>query len=442
MIKGTAALAIFGGTKAVNDVPKDIFQWPIITEEDENAVLDVLRRQGMSGIDVTKKFEAEICDWLDVKYALGHHNGTAALQAAMYGIGIGHGDEIICPSITYWASALPVFSLGGTVVFADIDPQTLCIDPNDIERHITDRTKAIVVVHYASHPADMDAIMEIAEKHDVKVIEDVSHAQGGTHRGRRLGTIGDVGAMSMMSGKAFAIGEAGMLITNDETVYNRAIAFGHHERITGDPELLPFQGAPLGGYKYRMHQLSSAVGRVQLKHYDKRVEEIDQAMTYFWDALEGTPGIRAHRPQKEEGYRSGGWYYARGLYQAEELGGLSITRFCEALRAEGVDTSPGCNLPLHTHPTFVSADVYGHGRPTRSARSNRTIAQPLGSLPVAEGISAKVFGVPWLKKFRPELIDQYILAFRKVTANYKKLLADDPGNPEQIGGWGTFVVRQ
>ena len=156
----TEKLALLGGNKAVSKNPGNMFTWPIITQEDEAAALDVLRRGAMSGTEVTRQFEADFRQWLDVKYALAFNNGTASLQAAMYGCGIGVGDEVIGPSISYWASALQVFSLGGTVVFADIDPVTLCIDPNDIEHRISERTKAIMVVHYLGHPADMDAIME------------------------------------------------------------------------------------------------------------------------------------------------------------------------------------------------------------------------------------------------------------------------------------------
>ncbi len=152
-------LAIFGGPKAVQSDPGDMFTWPIITAEDEDAVLEVLRRGAMSGLDVTKEFEREFAEWQGSKYALAFNNGTAALQAAMFGCKVGVGDEIICPSVTYWASALPCFSLGATVVFAEIDPDTLCIDPQDIEARITERTRAIVVVHYLGHPADMDPIM-------------------------------------------------------------------------------------------------------------------------------------------------------------------------------------------------------------------------------------------------------------------------------------------
>ncbi len=437
-------LALLGGTKTVKEEHAEMFKWPIMTEEDEAAALAVIRSGAMSGTDITKQFEKEFAQWLGMQYALGFNNGTSSLLAAMYGCKVGVGDEIICPSVTYWASALPAYSLGATVVFAEIDPTTLCLDPNDLEHRITERTKAIVVVHYLGHPADMDAIMAIAQKHNIKVIEDVSHAMGGYYKGQRVGTIGDVGAMSLMSGKSLAIGEAGIFVTNDREIYERAIAFGHYERFNDDiqtEELKPYAGLPFGGYKFRMHQVSSAIGRVQLKYYDERIAEIDKAMNYFWDCLEGVPGIKAHRPAKNSDSTMGGWYAVRGHYIPEELDGLSVTRFCEAVRAEGVPIDAGCNLPLHLHPLQHVVDVYGHGRPTVIANTGRDIRQPAGSLPISENIASRVYTVPWFKQYKPDIIDQYVEAFRKVIANYKELLDGDTGNPKRIGSWNFFKQK-
>ena len=438
----TSKLALFGGGPAVQGDYKELFTWPIITDEDEAAVLDIIRRGAMSGMDVTKQFEQEFSDWIGLKYSLAHSTGTAALQCAMWGCKVGVGDEIICPSVTYWASALQVFSLGGTVVFADIEPDTLCIDPDDIEHRITDRTKAIMVVHYLGYPADMDRIMPIARKHGLKVIEDVSHAHGGLYKGRMVGTFGDVAAMSLMSGKSLPIGEAGILCTNDLEIYERAIAFGHYERYNAEiqtPDLKPYYGLPLGGYKYRIHQMSSAVGRVQLKHYDARHKEIDKAMNHFWDLLEGVPGLRGQRPPKGSGSTKGGWYAPHGILVSEELGGLSITRFTEAVRAEGCPTGAGANKPLHLHPVFTECDIYGHGKPTIIANSNRDLRQYKGDLPVSEATGERVYSIPWFKHFRPEVIEQYANAFRKACESYEELLPGDPGNPDNIGAWHFFA---
>ncbi|MGI6335923.1 MAG: DegT/DnrJ/EryC1/StrS family aminotransferase [Clostridiales bacterium] len=435
-------LALFGGPKAVTLPAGNIFDWPIITKEDEDACLEVLRKGGMSGTDVTMKFEEEFAAWNGVKYALGFSSGTASLQAAMYGVGIRRGDEMIMPSLTYWASGLQLFSLGATPVFANVDRDTLCIDPADIEHRIGPRTKAIMCVHYVGHPCDMDAICAIAKKHNLKVIEDISHAQGGLYKGRKLGTFGDVAALSLMSGKSLATGEAGMLITNDRYIYEHAMCLGHYERMTEKnltcEDLLPYVGLPMGGYKYRMHQLSSAVGRVQLKYYDARCEEIRRAMNYFWDCLEGVPGLRAHRTAKDSGSNMAGWYAAKGLYRPEELGGLSVTRFCEAAAAEGAPASPGCNLALHTHPLFHEADVYGDGKPTRIAFSDRDVRELDADLKPSVDIGALTYNIPWFKHYVPEIIEQYAEAYKKAALNYKELLPGDHGNSKKLGGFHFF----
>lgn len=432
-------LALFGGQPAVKNTSDDIFQRNI-TKEMEEAVLKVLREWKMSSTDITKEFEKAFANWHKMKYGLGCNTGTSALHCAMFGIGIGEGDEIICQSITYWASCLPAFSLGATVVFADIDPETLCINPDDIEHRITPRTKAIVVVHYAGYPADMDRILPIARKNNLKVIEDVSHAHGALYKGKMVGTFGDVSAFSLMSGKSFATGEAGIMLTNDRDIYERAILFGHYERHSDieNPEFKKFSGLPWGGYKYRMHQMSSAIGLVQIKQFQIDMVETDKAMNYFWDLLEGYPGIRPHRPPKGSGCTKGGWYASLGRYIKEELGGLSISRFCEALRAEGVGWAyPGCNKPLHKHPLFQNVDVYRRGKPTRIAFSAIDVREWDKNLPVAESLQKKVFAIPWFKHFWPERIKEYADAFKKVIENYKELVPGDKGDPEDLGGWFT-----
>ncbi len=430
-------LALHGGPPAVASDPADIFDWPIVTEEDEAAVLDVLRRGAMSGTDVTKEFEGDFAAWAGLEYALGYCNGTASLCAAMWACGVGAGDEVICPSMTYWASCASALSLGATVNFADIGRDTLCVDPEDLEHRIGPRTRAIIVVHYSGYPCDMDPIMEIAGRHGVRVIEDVSHAQGSLYKGRLTGTIGDIGCMSLMSGKSLAAGEAGIMGTNDRGLYERCIAYGHYSR-TGAPSnynpvdaqvtdtyLRQFSGISISGAKHRMNQTCAAMGRVQLKHYPERIKEIQKAMNRFWDLLEDVPGLRAHRPPKGSGSTMGGWYNARGLYAAEEVGGLPCETFCAAVEAEGVGScAPGANSPLHTHNLFHVADLFNTGKPTAISFGARDVRQGRGSLPVAENIEEIAFGVPWFKHDRPEIIEEHAAAFRKVAENADQLAGD------------------
>jgi perosamine synthetase len=434
MTASRGKLALLGGPKTLAEEPVDIFRWPMVTAEDEAAVLDVLRNGSMSGNNITKLFEQEFAAWLGMKLALAYPNGTEAIRAALWACGVGAGDEVICPSMTYWASCASVLSLGAAVNFADIDPESLCINPGDIEHRIGPRTRVVVVVHYAGHPCDMDPIMAIARKHGVRVLEDVSHAHGTLYKGRKVGTFGDIAAMSMMSGKAFAIGEGGMMVTNDRGLYERCISYGFYERtgvasrwnapdaqITLD-ELKPFAGVPLGGFKHRLNQTCAAMGRVQLKHYPQRMQAIQDAMNRFWDLLDGVPGIRAHRPAPGSGSTMGGWYFARGLYRAGELGGLPCSRFAEAVRAEGVGgCGTGANAPLHLHPVFHTADIFAMGRPTMISFGQRDVRQGPGSLPVSERIGEFVFGVPWFKHDRPEVIRPYAEAFRKVAEQADQL---------------------
>jgi len=430
-------LAIHSGEKAVVSTRGDILRWPIENKAMEEAVLEVLRAGNMSGTDITRRFEREYADWHGMTYGLGCSSGTAALHCAMYGVGVGQGDEIICPAITYWASCTQALSLGGKVVFADIDPETLCLDPEDMERRITPRTKAVVVVHYCGRPADMDRIMPIARKHNLKVIEDVSHAHGAMYKGRMVGTFGDVAGFSLMSGKSFAIGEGGIMLTNDKEIYDRAVILGHYERHNEveAEELKAGIGLPWGGYKYRMHQLSSVVGLEQLKKYPAEIAEIDKAMNYFWDLLEGLPGIKPHRPAKDSDISMGGWYNPLAHYRPEELGGLSVGRFCEALKAEGVPAvNPGCNKALHQHPLFSVIDVYNQGRPVNAAETS-LVKQADVTLPVAEGLQSRIFNVPWFKRYYPDIIEEYADAVRKVVLNYEELLSDDIGNSKSSGGW-------
>ena len=427
-------LAINGGDKAVGNFKSELFAWPIVTDEDRKAIVDVLDNRLMSGTDITKEFEKEYKEWIGAKFALGYCNGTSALHAAMWACGVGAGDEIICPSTTYWASCTAALSLGAAVNFADIDPETLCIDPKDIEHRISPKTKAIVVVHYAGYPADMDSIMEIAKRHNVKVIEDASHSHGSMYKGRHTGTIGDIAGMSMMSGKAFAIGEAGLVTTNNRDLYERCISFGHYARTGApsnfnavdaqvtNPELQKFAGIPLGGYKHRMNQWCAAMGKVQLKYYPERIAEIEKAMTYFCDLLDANLGLKTHRPPKDSGLTKGGWYAPVCHYIPEELKNIPLEIFCKAVQAEGVSCLPGINHPLHLHKVFHEADIFNMGQPTMISFGQRDVRQGLGALPISEAACSKNFFIPKFTTYNKKEIENVAAAYKKVIDNIKELV--------------------
>lgn len=433
-------LALLGGEPTVVNPPmKKLFGWPIITEEDESAALNVIRNNSFSGTDITEKFQDEFASWIGTKYSLAFSSGTLSITAALFAIGLGAGDEIICPTKTYWASITSSLGFGAVPVFCNID-ENLSIDPDDIERCISPKTKAIMVVHYFAYPADMDRIMAIAKKHNLIVIEDVSHAQGGLYKGKRLGTIGDIAAMSLMSGKSFAAGELGIMVTDNKKYIERAIAYAHYERnnpkyITESEDLKAYANIALGGCKGRANQLCSAMARVQLKYYDERCAEIRKAMNYFWDLLEGTPGIKAIRVDESTGSNMAGWYCPHGIYKPEELGGLSSKRFAEAVRAEGLRCSEGGNFCLHTHNLFKDYNLYNTEKPSRIAFTDRDVREDDDLC--ARSLKIDCIGVPWFKHFDEESkmwIEKYAEAFRKVAENYKDLLEGDT-NKVSGGRW-------
>ncbi|MBR5752754.1 MAG: aminotransferase class V-fold PLP-dependent enzyme [Clostridia bacterium] len=428
-------LALLGG-KPIFDhqsEPDELFHWPIITEEDEQNCLDVIRRNKFSGTDITLAFQEEFAAWQGRKYALAFTNGTMSLSAAMFAVGVGMGDEIICPTKTYWGTVSQAINFGASAVFCNIN-ERLSMDPDDLERCIGPRTKAIMVVHYFGYPADMDAIMPIARKHGLKVIEDVSHAHGALYKGRKVGTFGDCAAMSMMSWKAFAAGELGMLVTDDQKIYERALAYGHYERnnpknIT-DPKLSKYPHIALGGVKGRANQLCCTLALGQLHHFDERMAEVDKAMQYFCDGIEDIQGLHPIRPEKGSGSTMGAWYLPQGTYRPGELGGLSSGRFAEAVRAEtnGLHCWEGGNFCLHTHEFFKSFDFYGIGKPSRIAFADRDVRE----MDAACAPSEKMYCVslPTFKKYMPEHIDRYIEAYRTVAENYEQLITEN----DQLNG--------
>jgi len=432
-------LALLGGKPVFDgvEVPEKLFKWPVFKQEDEDAILEVFHDNTMSGNLVTRKFEEEFAAWQQRKYAVACCNGTMSLQTAMWALGLKAGDEVICPTKTYWASCLSAQNLGAAVVFANVDPDTMCLDPDDLERCLSPWTKAIIVVHYYGHPADMDRIMAFAKKHDLKVIEDVSHAQGGMYKGKRLGTFGDIAAMSLMSMKSFSCGELGIMVTDDKAYYDRAVAYLHYERNNADnittEGLEEYFHMPLSGMKGRANQLCTAYARVQLKDYDERIKDIRKAVNYFWDLLEGVPGIHAHRVDEKEGSTMAGWYIPHFIYRKEELGGLSIRLFSDAVEAEtGFKSGVGGNLPLHIHPIFQTFDSMGLGKPSRIAFAHRDVRELDKGLERSEKIECG--SLPYFRCYMPEIIELYAKAFRKVAENYEQLLDLQKENDGTLDG--------
>lgn len=271
-----------------------------INEDDIQAVLEVLRSDFLTTGPKLEEFERKVAAYTGAKYAVAISNGTAALHAACFAAGIGEGDEVITTPITFAASANCVLYCGGKPVFADIREDTYNIDPEDIERKITDKTKAIIPVHFTGQPCDMDAIHEIAKKHNLVVIEDAAHALGAEYKGQRIGGLSDMTTLSFHPVKHITTGEGGMILTNNEEFYKKLVLFRSHGITRNAEQMLKNEGAWYYeqlelGYNYRITDFQCALGSSQMnrldeflakrcalaKRYDEAFKDIDGVVTPF-----------------------------------------------------------------------------------------------------------------------------------------------------------------
>ncbi|MEG2571266.1 MAG: DegT/DnrJ/EryC1/StrS family aminotransferase, partial [Clostridia bacterium] len=226
-----ANLALLGGEKTVTIDYEAVATRPVVCQKGIDAAVEIMKKGEISNSSVVDVFEAKFKKFVGAEYGACLSNGTSCLQAALFAVGVGAGDEVIVPSFTFWASAAPIIATNGVPIFCETDPETHCLDPKDVEARITPKTKAIMVVHVWGNPADMDAIMAIAKKHNLKVVEDCSHAHGSTYKGKKVGTIGDVGCFSMQGSKLLVAGEGGIFVTNTKEYYERALALGSYDRL-------------------------------------------------------------------------------------------------------------------------------------------------------------------------------------------------------------------
>lgn len=256
-------------------------------EAEERAVVETLRSKWISTGPKTAEFESKFASMLNVPHAVALANCTVALHLAMKLTGIHAGDEVICPSLTFVATANAIRYVDAVPVFADITSyEDLTIDPLDIEKKITKKTKAIVVMHYGGFACDMDRIMAIAKKHELKVIEDACHGPMSEYKGKKLGTIGDVGCFSFFSNKNISTGEGGMLVTNNFEYFERAKLLRSHgmtslsyERAKGHST--SYDVVDLG-YNYRMDDIRASIGIVQLsKLYNDILKRVANRKTYI-----------------------------------------------------------------------------------------------------------------------------------------------------------------
>lgn len=259
-------------------------------EEEIEAVVNTIRSNWISTGPKCQEFEELFSSMLDIKYAVTLTNCTCALHLACVVCGIEEGDEVICPSLTFAASVNCIRYVGATPVFCDIESsEHINIDANSIEQLITQKTKAIMVVHLAGFPADMDTIMAIAKKHNLKVIEDACHGPLSEYKGKKLGTIGDVGCFSFFSNKNISTGEGGMLVTNNEEFAKRVRSLRSHGMTTMSYQRASGHATSYDivelGYNYRMDDLRASIGIAQLHHLKEDLVKRAKVRSWYIDAL-------------------------------------------------------------------------------------------------------------------------------------------------------------
>ncbi|GGN93173.1 UDP-4-amino-4,6-dideoxy-N-acetyl-beta-L-altrosamine transaminase [Saccharibacillus kuerlensis] len=269
-------------------------QW--LDEADIQAVVQVLKGDFITQGPTIQAFEQKVASYSGVKYGVAFSNGTAALHGACFAAGIGPGDEVVTTALTFLASSNCVLYQGGTPVFADIQPDTYNIDPNQIEAKITSSTKAIIPVDFSGQPAEMEQITAIARKHNLVVIEDAAHSLGADYRGRKVGSWADMTMFSFHPVKHITTAEGGMIVTDNEQFYKKLLQFRSHG-MTRDPQELTKDEGPWYyemqslGYNYRMTDIQAALGVSQMNKLDAFVEKRRELAFLYEQKLKGIPGI-------------------------------------------------------------------------------------------------------------------------------------------------------
>lgn len=347
-----------------------------IDEDDIQAVVDVLRGDFLTTGPTVKEFERVVCEYTGAKYAVAIANGTAALHAACFAAGIGEGDEVITTSITFAASANCVLYCGGTPVFADINPITYNIDPEDIRRKITDKTKAIIPVHFTGQPCEMDEIHAIAKEYGLVVIEDAAHALGADYKGKKIGSMSDMTTFSFHPVKHITTGEGGMIMTNDEKLYESLVLFRSHG-ITRNEDLMTkneggwyYEQLDLG-FNYRITDIQCALGISQLKKLDDFVERRRELVKRYNEAFANVEGIIC--PQQADGCNNSWHLYVVQVKNRKEV--------YDKLREAGIFANVHY-IPVYKHPYYQR-----HGYEGVCCKNAEELYAHMFSLPLYPGMT-------------------------------------------------------
>jgi len=341
-----------------------IYESGIINSAHFNALRDILEKgshdstfiSSMSGTGPIEEFEEAFARESGATHALALSSCTAALHTALMAAGIGPGDEVIVSPYSWGQSVSPVLFVGATAVFADICPETLTLDPESMENRLSSRTKAIIPVHLFGNPADMDRICCIAQRRELHVISDAAQAFGALSTGRKIGGLGNAACFSLGRGKALFGGEGGVLVTNDQSLYERAIAISQHplrafRQITRTSDFLFSDEV---NWNYRIHPLAAVLASADLKVSRERLVHRKKIYDMALSEIKSIPGIEPVHCYTGD---SSAAYGIAMTYNRQELSGISRESFVESLYDLGVVISAGpVKVPIHKRPTFQRTD--------------------------------------------------------------------------------------
>ncbi len=359
-------LAIFGGTPVRN---KPFPSWPVFDRAEERALLEVLQSgkwwryaypdsEGQSGLMGSKvaEFQQTFARFQGARFGIACANGTAALEVSLKALGVGPGDEVIVPAYTFVATATAVLMVNAVPIFADIEYDTLNLNPASVERAVTTKTKAIIPVHFAGQAADMDALLQIAKRHKLCVIEDAAHGHGGTWKGRGLGSIGDAGTFSFQASKNMTSGEGGLIITSDEKCATLCESY----TSLGRKSQAPWYEHYRLGWNYRMTEFQGAILLEQLKRLEAQNSRRRENAAYLTQQLAHIPGIRTLRVP-DYATRNSHHLYMFCLNEWEF--GVSRASLLAALDKEGIPCSSGYAHPVYQNPMFLNRDFHARDCP-------------------------------------------------------------------------------
>jgi len=397
----TGKLAIFGGTPIRKGFLPYGHQW--IDDDDIKAVSDVLKTDWITQGPKVDEFEKLVSRYCHAKYAVAFSSGTAALHAAAFASGISEGDEVITTPITFVADGNCALFMGGTVKFADIQNDTYNIDPQKIKKMINSKTKAIIPVDFAGQPCDIDEINEIAEKHDLTVIEDASHALGSEYKGKKVGGLTNLTVFSFHPVKAITTGEGGMVLTNNKDYYENLLIFRTHG-ITKDPKKLQkndgqwYYEMQSLGYNYRLTDFQCALGINQFKKLEKFIKRRREIVERYNEAFSETKEIAT--PYEKRDVRSAYHLYVIQL-NLERLKADRKAIF-DAFRSENIGVQVHY-IPVHYQPYYQQK--FGYKK---------------GDFPNAERYYERAITLPLFPKMSNDDVDGVIQAVKKVITYYRK----------------------